>query len=135
MVLILALDVTVKNLLIGNNSFINNLIWRRAEKHFSPGAVNIEPIKNAIINAPSSYGIQPFHVLVITNKEIKLKLKEACYNQTQIEECYCLFIFCAMRNIEDRIDEYVKATGFFDKKESMIKYVRNVPFCAKFKFT
>ena len=42
------------------NTFLNNLKWRRAEKHFAPGPVNIKPIRDAIINAPSSYGMQPF---------------------------------------------------------------------------
>jgi len=55
----------------GSSSFIKNLEWRRAEKHFAPGSVDIESIKSAILNAPSSYGIQPFHVLVITNQETK----------------------------------------------------------------
>ncbi len=118
---------TVENSLIGASSFINNLIWRRAEKHFSPGPVNIEPIKSAIINAPTSYGIQPFHVLAITNQEIKSKLKEACYNQAQIEESYCLFIFCAIENLEERIDQYITATGFDDKKQSMLNYVNKLP--------
>jgi len=110
-----------------SGSFIKNLLWRRAEKHFLPGVVNIENIKLAIINAPTSYGIQPFHVLVITNPEVKTKLKEACYNQSQIEECYCLFIFCAIKNIKKRIVEYVNETGFIEKKASMIKYVNNLP--------
>jgi nitroreductase len=118
---------TVKNLLIGKDSFIKNLIWRRAEKHFNPGPVDIQPIKNAIINAPSSYGIQPFHVLAITNSQIKLKLKEACYNQSQIEESYCLFIFCAIKNLEERIEQFVSATGFINKKKSMIDYINKLP--------
>ena len=52
-------------------SFIKNLEWRRAEKHFLPGYIDINTIKLAIINAPSSYGIQPFHVIVITNQKAK----------------------------------------------------------------
>lgn len=108
-------------------SFIKNLKWRRAEKHFLPGIVDISMIKSAIINAPSSYGIQPFHVLVITNQKTKQDLKEACHNQPQIEESYCLFIFCAINDIKQRIDEYVDQSGFMNKKESMIKYVDNLP--------
>jgi nitroreductase len=107
----------------GSSSFIKNLEWRRAEKHFAPGPVDIESIKSAILNAPSSFGIQPFHVLVITNQEIKKKLKEACDNQTQIEESYCLFIFCALDDLEKRIDEYVKQTGFVKKRKSMINFI------------
>ena len=93
-------------------SFIKNLKWRRAEKHFSSGFIDINPIKMAIINAPSSFGIQPFHVIVITNQKTKIKLKSACYNQPQIIESYCLFIFCALNNLELRINQYVKSSGF-----------------------
>ena len=110
-----------------NGSFIKNLIWRRAEKHFSPGPVDITPIKSAIINAPSSYGIQPFHVIAITNPKIKSSLKEACHNQAQIEESYCLFIFCAINNLEERINQYVVQSGYVNKKESMLKYIAKLP--------
>ena len=109
-----------------HRSFIKNLIWRRAEKHFINGYVDIMPIKSAIINAPSSYGIQPFHVIVITDQTIKQKLKEACYNQAQIIESYCLFIFCALKDLNKRIDEYVNQSGYSYKKESMIKYIDNL---------
>ena len=33
------------------NSFIKNLYWRRAEKHFLPGPVDINSIKSAILNS------------------------------------------------------------------------------------
>jgi nitroreductase len=121
------LKYKIKYFLTKKHSFIKNLKWRRAEKHFSPGIIDISMIKSAIINAPSSYGIQPFHVLVITNQIIKQKLKQACFNQPQIEESYCLFIFCAFNNLEQRIDEYVNQSGFIEKKESMIKYINNLP--------
>ena len=110
-----------------NGSFIKNLIWRRAEKHFSPGPVDISPIKSAILNAPTSYGIQPFHVIAITDSKIKTSLKEACHNQAQIEESYCLFIFCAINNVEERINQYVNQSGYVNKKESMLKYIKNIP--------
>lgn len=108
-------------------SFIQNLEWRRAEKHFLPGYVDINPIKSAIINAPSSYGIQPFHVIVITNQKIKEKLKPVCSNQAQITESYCLFIFCALNNLEKRIDQYVEQSGFSNKKKWMIEYINVLP--------
>lgn len=107
------------------DSFTKNLIWRRSEKHFLPGKVDIEIIKSAIINSPSSYGIQPYKVLVITDQDTKMKLKKACMNQAQIEECYALFIFCALNNLEKRIDEYVDQTGFEFKKKSMLFYINN----------
>ncbi len=110
-----------------NGSFIKKLQWRRAEKHFTNGVVDINNIKMAIINSPSSYGIQPYHIIVITDPIIKQKLDSACYNQPQIIESYCLFIFCAINDMYKRIDEYISQSGFVDKKESMIKYIDNLP--------
>jgi nitroreductase len=109
------------------NTFLTNLKWRRAEKHFAPGKVNIEPIKKAIINAPSSYGMQPYHVYLITDKELKNKLKPVCYEQSQIDECYALFVFCAYTNLEKRTDQYIQQTGFEHKRESILKYLKWLP--------
>jgi nitroreductase len=110
---------------INTFKFTDNLIWRRAEKHFLPGDIDVSLIEKAIINAPSSYGLQPFKVLKITNLELKKKVKPACYNQSQIEECHTLYIFCAITNLVKRIEDYVKKTGFEDKKESMLQYIDN----------
>jgi nitroreductase len=108
-------------------TFLNNLKWRRAEKHFAPGWVNIKPIENAIINAPSSYGMQPFHVFVIVDKELKNKLSPACYNQAQIKECHALFIFCVYTDLEARMDEFIDLTDGEKKRESITKYLDNLP--------
>ena len=59
--------------------------------------------------------------------EIKSSLKEACHNQAQIEESYCLFIFCAINNLEERINQYVDQSGYINKKESMLKYIAKLP--------
>lgn len=112
---------------MSKNTFLTNLKWRRAEKHFAPGKVNIEPIKKAIINAPSSYGMQPYHVYLITDQELKEKLKPVCYEQSQIDECYALFVFCVYTNLEKRTDQYVKQTGFEHKRESILKYLKWLP--------
>jgi len=109
------------------DTFLTNLTWRRAEKHFAPGKVDIKPIQEAIINAPSSYGIQPYHVLLITDKELKKKLSPACFNQTQITDCYALFVFCVYTNLEKRMDEYIKLTNGEHKRESMLKYFSILP--------
>jgi len=117
------LKYKTKYLFSDSYSFVNNLFWRRAEKHFAPGEVNLENIDLAIINAPSSYGIQPYKVFKIINQDLKIKLKPACHNQDQITECHALYIFCAVKDYVKRIDEYVDQTGFEFKKKSMLKYI------------
>jgi nitroreductase len=109
------------------NTFLTNLKWRRAEKHFAPGWVNIKPIENAIINAPSSYGMQPYHVFVIVDKDLKDKLSPACYNQAQIKECHALFVFCVYTDLEARMDEFIEQTDGEHKRESITKYLAALP--------
>lgn len=108
-----------------NGSFLDNLTWRRAVKHFSPGFVDTEPIKTAILNSPSSFGLQPYNVIVVTNPEIKKKLSEVCFKQPQIEECYALFIFCAYRDIEPRMEEYIQRTKAEHLRPNMTRFFEN----------
>lgn len=96
-------------------SFLNNLTWRRAVKSFLPSssshpAPDIEPILRAAIEAPSSYGLQPWKLLVIANPEIKQSLLPYAYNQRQITECSHLLVFCARKDFDERISEYVGST-------------------------
>ena len=93
------------------DTFLNNLSWRRAVKHFGSGEVDLVPIKRAIADAPSSFGIQPYKVLVITDPDVKVHLREACFDQAQVEECYALFIFCVLKDVDGRADMMIKKTG------------------------
>uniref|UniRef100_A0A6C0KX77 Nitroreductase domain-containing protein n=1 Tax=viral metagenome TaxID=1070528 RepID=A0A6C0KX77_9ZZZZ len=90
-------------------SFLENLEWRRAAKHFSGGAVDSEGINRAIINAPSSFGIQPYKVYAVKNKETKEALRKVSYDQAQVTECDTLYIFCARTDVEERAEEYLVA--------------------------
>lgn len=49
--------------------------------------------------SPSSFGMEPWKFLVITNEELKNKLKPVCWNQPQITTCSHLVIILA--SIED----------------------------------
>ncbi len=93
-----------------NQSFTSNLEWRRAVKHFGPGEVDTSLILQAMINAPSSFGLQPYKILAVTNKELKEKLKPVSYNQPQVTECQTLFILCARTDVQKRAEEYLEAT-------------------------
>jgi nitroreductase len=110
-----------------NQSFTSSLEWRRAVKHFGSGEVDTTPIVQAMINAPSSFGLQPYKILAITNKDLKEKLKPVSYNQDQITECQTLFVLCARTDVEVRAEEYLKAneaaSGLRDMLMGFIKYL------------
>ena len=93
-----------------STSFLDNLEWRRAVKHFGTGDVDIECIIRAMTNAPSSFGLQPYKIVVVQNKELKEELQKVSYNQPQVTECHTLFILCARKDVETRAEEYLKAT-------------------------
>ncbi len=93
-----------------NQSFTSSLEWRRAVKHFGAGEVDVSPVLKAMLNAPSSFGLQPYKIISVSNKELKEKLKPLSYNQPQITECQTLFILCARTDVEARAGEYLEAT-------------------------
>ena len=55
----------------------------------------IDNILEAIRLAPTSSGLQPFEVFVITNKEVKSKIQEIAWNQSQVTSCSHLLVFAA----------------------------------------
>lgn len=107
-------------------SFLANLEWRRAEKGFAkPTAMSpvpdIQPILNAIVNAPSSFGIQPYVVKVVTCEEVKKALMPACYGQPQVEQCTHLLVFCTRNNLEEHTDHFISQTKPPAQVETMIR--------------
>ena len=72
--------------------------WRYAVKAMNGEKVSddkIERILEAIRLSPSSTGLQPYELLVITNPELKTELKAAAHNQSQVEDCSHLLVFAA----------------------------------------
>jgi nitroreductase/dihydropteridine reductase len=93
------------------STFLSNLDWRRAVKKFAPGAVDYEPILQAIRSAPSSFGVQPYHVVILTNKQLRMDIKPHCFGQEQITSCDVLLVFCAIKHVDVRADEFIKESG------------------------
>lgn len=89
-------------------SFLEKLNERYATKAMNGDVVPQEKIDNileAIRLAPTSSGLQPFEVFVITNDETKAKIKEIAWNQPQVTDCSHLLVFAAWDNYtEDRIN-------------------------------
>lgn len=77
---------------------LNKLQWRYAAKAMNGKKVEqekIDRILEAARLAPTSSGLQPFEIFVVTNQETKEKLKEAASNQSQVADCSHLLVFAA----------------------------------------
>lgn len=110
-------------------SFIENLNWRYATKEFDGREIpadDLEKILTAIQFCPSSFGLQPYRVVVIKNGEFKEQLNSLSFwNQKQIKTCSHLLIFCADLDIEKRAKDFVglmpqkQDSGFDYEKEAV----------------
>lgn len=81
---------------------IQKLQWRYATKKMNPlKAVppeKVERILEAARLAPTSSGLQPYEIIVVTSKELREKIKPIAWNQGQITDCSHLLVFAAWDN-------------------------------------
>jgi len=84
------------------SDLIQKLQWRYATKKMNPTKAvpqeKVERILEAIRLTASSSGLQPYEVLVVTNPEIREKIKAIGWNQAQITEGSHLLVFAAWDN-------------------------------------
>ena len=95
------------------NNFIENQNWRYATKKFDTtkkvSDSDLAILKEAIRLSTSSYGLQPYKVLIIENEEIRKQLQPVSWGQSQIVDASHLFVFANYTDIEDtHIDNYVE---------------------------
>jgi len=94
---------------------LDKLNWRYATKAMNGEKVPQEKVDNiieAISLAPTSSGLQPFEVYVITNQEVKEKIKPIAWNQSVITDCSHLLVFAAWDTYTaDRINKQFDLTN------------------------
>lgn len=95
------------------NHFINNQNWRYATKKFDAtkkiSTEDLNTLKEAIRLSSSSYGLQPYQVIIVENPELRAKLQPAAYGQTQVVDASHLIVFANQTNVGDNeIDAYIE---------------------------
>ncbi len=96
--------------------------WRYATKKFDPSrkiaAEDWQSLEQALIHAPSSYGLQPWKFFIVTDPDLKAKLKLASWNQAQITDASHLVVFAIKQNL---------GAADVDRYLARIAEVRSVP--------
>ena len=101
-------------------NYIEQLHWRYATKHFDASKTidteTWDKIEESLILTPSSFGLQPWKFIVITDPEIKAKLKQHAWGQPQVTDCSHYVIFCATECISQKdtdafLDDTVATRG------------------------
>ena len=84
------------------SELIQKLEWRYAAKKFNPTKVvpqeKVDRILEATRLAASSSGLQPYDVIVVTNKDVRAKIQPIAWNQAQITDGSHLLVFAAWDN-------------------------------------
>lgn len=107
---------------------IEALNWRYATKKMNGNPVaqeDVNKIIEAAYLAPTSSGLQPYHVFCISNAALKQKIQPIAYNQSQIVDCSHLLVFAAW---DQYTDERVDA--IFDHMDAE----RELPFASSHEY-
>lgn len=98
---------------MATTNLIDHLHWRYATKKMdSAKAVpthKVDAIIEAVRLAPTSSGLQPFELIVVTNPQLRARIAEAAGGQAQVVDGSHLLVFAAWDNYTaERIDEVVQ---------------------------
>jgi nitroreductase/dihydropteridine reductase len=92
------------------------LEWRYATKKMNPAKAvpqeKVERILEAARLAPTSSGLQPFEIIVVTNRAVREQIKPKAWGQEQVTDCSHLLV-CAARDTytPDRINAMFDLTN------------------------
>ena len=84
---------------------------RRAVKHYEPDVVmpeaDFKQLMDAVILSPTSYNIQHWRFVRVTDKVVRLRMREAAWDQEQVSAASELIILCADTQAwQDRPERY-----------------------------
>jgi nitroreductase len=94
---------------------LDALQWRYATKQFDASrslpAEVWTAIESALVLTPSSYGLQPWKFLVVTDPDLKQSLLPHSYNQRQVVDCSHLVVLAARKTVSEAfIDLFLERT-------------------------
>ena len=99
--------------LLPTDATLAALHWRYATKKFDASrklsAEEWDKLEQALVLAPSSYGLQPYKFIVITDASLKEQLLPFAYGQTQITDCSHLVVFAARTDVTEQDVEHYMA--------------------------
>jgi nitroreductase len=95
-----------------NSKLIEALNWRYATKKFDSTKKIDEKtwatVEEALILTASSYGLQPWKFVIVTDKAVMQKLTASSWGQKQVEDCSHLVVIAVKEKIDaDYVNHYV----------------------------
>jgi len=98
---------------MSTRELLNALEWRYATKRFDttkkiPAEV-WQALERALILTPTSYGLQPYRFIVLTDLEKRAELLAHSWNQQQVVECSHYVVFTARTKLTEMdVDNWIQ---------------------------
>jgi nitroreductase len=111
------------------DTLISALNWRYATKVFDPSRkiseADLKTLMQSLVLTPSSFGLQPYRFLVVTDPQVRARLREASWGQSQVTDCSHLVVFLARQQMtEADVDHYIERIAQVrgDRPENLAAY-------------
>ncbi len=97
---------------VSNETLLRQLQWRYATKQFDPTraipAEDWRTLESALVLSPSSFGLQPWRFVVVTNAAVREQLVAASWNQRQVADASHLVVFAVKAGLgAAEVDRYL----------------------------
>jgi nitroreductase len=105
---------------VSNDTLVNQLRWRYATKQFDSSkkisAADWATLEESLVLTPSSFGLQPWRFIVVTDQATKDKLVPASWDQRQVADASHVVVFAIKKNVgpadvEHYMDRIVQVRG------------------------
>lgn len=96
------------------SNIVEALEWRYATKQFDRekklSKEQLHTLKEALRLAPSSFGLQPWHFIIVEDTELRKKLRVAGFDQAQITDASHFLVLATEKTVDTNlVDKYMKS--------------------------
>jgi nitroreductase len=100
---------------VSTNTLLARLNWRYATKKFDPArkisAATWAALEQALVLSPSSYGLQPYRFIVITDPKLRETLKPLAWGQPQVTDASHFVVFARKTTMSEAdVTKFVNLT-------------------------
>jgi nitroreductase len=98
---------------VSPQELLQQLHWRYATKKFDPTRKIPKDIwsalEEAMVLSPSSFGLQPWKFIVVTDPSLRQRLRMASWNQPQIKDASHMVVFALRKNLSvEDVEHYIQ---------------------------
>lgn len=99
-----------------SEQLLSILNWRYATKVFDPTKTipqsDWNTLKEAMRLTPSSFGLQPWHFIAITDKALQAELRPHSWGQSQVTDCSHFLVLCTRTDIGvPFVEQFIASTA------------------------